>query len=62
MSYILKKIEKKIYINNLILFLLKKIYIFQNIIFFNFSLNLKFKNFFKKFLLESGLIKKFNNK
>jgi hypothetical protein len=59
MNYILKKIEKKIYINNLLLLLLKKIYIFQNIIFFNFSLNFKFKNFIKKFLLESGLIKKY---
>lgn len=61
MNYILKKIEKKIYINNhffnyYFFFILKnKFYLFFNILSFNFILN---KSFFivKKYLKECGLI------
>ncbi len=61
MNYILKKIEKKIYINNYFFnyyffFILKnKFYLFFNILSFDIIFN---KSFFiiKKYLKESGLI------
>ena len=61
MNYILKKIEKKIYINNYFFnyyffFILKnKFYLFFNILSFNFNFN-KSIVFIKKYLKESGLI------
>lgn len=59
MNYILKKIEKKIYINNFFYLLIfkKKIFFLRNIFLKNFLLKKEFLNIIKNYLKENGFIK-----
>jgi hypothetical protein len=62
MNYILKKIEKKVFINNknfIILNIIKKKYIYEIIFLKQISIKLKFNNILsiKNYLIESGIIK-----
>ena len=57
MNYILRKIEKKTYINSFSFFLLKKnIYMLKDVLNYKFFIKNNNINIIKKFLRESGLI------
>lgn len=59
MSYILKKIEKKIFINKFFFLLIKKkkLLFYKNFFFLNFKFNKDFINILKKYMKENGFIK-----
>jgi hypothetical protein len=59
MNYILKKIEKKIFINNFFFLIIKKekIFFYKNFFFFNLQFNKNSINILKKYIKENGFIK-----